>query len=92
MKRKRARNGNIHAELLADISQALCNNPRVAHAFAALMWLVGDAAKGSPKCEALITPLVNDSISLAYEHTSDHQADHEEGLERFKRVLADEFG
>ncbi|MCI0392959.1 MAG: hypothetical protein MOB07_29860 [Acidobacteria bacterium] len=88
----KAPNGNIHAELLADVEHVLRNNPKAAHAFAALMWLVGDAVKGSPKCEAFITMLVNDSIGLAYEHTSDHQADHEAGLERFKRVLADECG
>jgi hypothetical protein len=87
-----ATDGNIHTELLANIEQALRNNPAAAHAFAALMWLVGDAAKDSPKCEALIAALVNDSISLAYEHTLDHQADYKEGLERFKRVLAEEFG
>jgi len=92
MKGNSAQNGNIRAELLADVGHALRNNPRAAHAFAALMWLVGDAARVSPKCEALIAPLVNDGISLAYEHTSDHQADHEAGLERFRRVLADEFG
>jgi hypothetical protein len=82
---------NIYAALLANIEEALQNNPRAAHAFATLMWLVGDAAKKG-RGRALITEIVNASIGVAYEHTSDHQGDHHAGLERFKSVLDDDCG
>ena len=79
----------IYATLLADIEGALQNNPRAAHAFAALMWLVGDAYRKG-RGRVLIAKIVNASIGVAYEHTSDHQDDHHAALERFKSVLADE--
>jgi hypothetical protein len=82
---------NIYAALLANIEEALQNNPRAAHAFAALMWLVGDAIKKG-RGRVLITKIVNASIGVAYEHTSDHRDDHQAGLEKFKSVLADECG
>jgi hypothetical protein len=56
-----------------------------------LMWLVGDAARKG-RGSVLITKIVNASISVAYEHTSDHRDDHQTALERFKSVLSDECG
>jgi len=79
----------IYATLLADIEGALQNNPRAAHAFAALMWLVGDAYRKG-RGRVLIAKIVNASIGVAYEHTSDHRNDHLVALEKFKSVLADE--
>jgi hypothetical protein len=84
-------NGNIHSALLAVIENALQNNPAVAHAFATLMWMVGEAATKNPKEEKLVAKIVNDSIGLAYLYTSDHRADHGAGLERYRRVLGDEW-
>jgi hypothetical protein len=80
---------NIYEHLLASIEGALQNEPAAAHAFAALMWMVGDAARKG-RGSVLITKIVNASISVAYEHTSDHRDDHKTALERFKSVLADE--
>jgi hypothetical protein len=80
---------NIYEPLLASIEDALRNEPTAAHAFAALMWMVGDAARKG-RGRVLITKIVNASISVAYEHTSDHLNDHQTALERFKSVLADE--
>jgi hypothetical protein len=88
----KAPNGNIHTYLLADIEPALHNNPEAAHAFAVLMWMIRDAVRDNPECAAHITPLIDASINLAYEYTSDHRIDHEASLERFRRVLADECG
>src|SRR5262249_34169663 len=84
--------GNIYAALLSSIEDGLRNAPEAAHAFDALMWLVGDAVRNGSERVTLITKIVNDSISVAYVHTSDHRNDHEAGLERFKSVLADECG
>ena len=81
----------IYAALLANIEETLQNNPRAAHSFAALMWLVGDALKNG-RGRALITKIVNASIGVAYEHTFDHRADHLAALERFKSILADDCG
>jgi hypothetical protein len=82
----------IYATLLANIEGALENNPGAAHAFAALMWMVGDAIRKGRGRAPFITKVVNASISVAYEHTSDHRDDHQAALERFKSVLADECG
>jgi hypothetical protein len=82
---------NIYEPLLASIEGALQNEPAAAHAFAALMWLVGDAARKG-RGSVLIIKIVNASISVAYEHTSDHRDDHQTTLEKFKSVLADECG
>jgi len=82
----------IYAALLASIEEALQNNPGAAHAFATLMWLVGDAVRKGRGRVPLITKIVNASISAAYVHTSDHQDDHQAALEKFKSVLADECG
>jgi hypothetical protein len=81
----------VYEPLLASIEDALRNEPAAAHAFAALMWMVGDAAKRGRGSE-FITKIVNASISVAYEYTSDHGADHQAALERFKSVLSDECG
>ena len=85
-------NENVYAALLASIEVALRNEPGAAHAFATLMWLVGNAAKQGRGRVTLITKIVNASIKVAYEHTSDHLDNHQAGLERFKSVLADECG
>jgi hypothetical protein len=45
---------NIYAALLANIEEALQNNPRAAHAFAALMWLVGDAWGGPVSADSSV--------------------------------------
>jgi hypothetical protein len=80
----------IYATLLANIEGALENNPGAAHAFAALMWMVGDAVGKGRGRVPFIKKVVSASISVAYEHTSDHRDDHQAALERFKSVLADE--
>jgi hypothetical protein len=82
-------NEKVYEPLLASIEGALRNEPAAAHAFAALMWMVGDAARKG-RGRVFITKIVNASINVAYEHTSDHRDDHQTALERFKRVLADE--
>jgi hypothetical protein len=80
----------VYGTLLASIEDALRNEPGAAHAFAALMWMVGDAVRKGRGRVPFITKVVNASISVAYEHTSDHRDDHQAALERFKSVLADE--
>ena len=82
-------NEKVYEPLPASIEGALRNEPAPAHAFAALMWMVGDAARKG-RGRVFITKIVNASIKVAYEHTSDHRDDHQTALERFKRVLADE--
>jgi len=82
----------IYTALLDSIEGALRNDPGAAHAFAALMWLVGDAAGKGRARASFITKIVDASISAAYIHTSDHRDDHQAALERFKRVLSDECG
>ena len=79
----------VHPALLAVIENALRNNPAAAHAFATLMWMIGEAHK-NPKQGPLVTIIVKDSIDLAYIYTSDHRADHNAGLEKFRRVLGDD--
>ena len=79
----------VYEPLLDSIEVALRNEPAAAHAFAALMWMVRDAARKG-RGRVLITKIVNASISVAYEHSSDRLNDHQAALERFKSVLADE--
>jgi hypothetical protein len=77
-------------DYLQDLKPALRCDPRAAYAFAAMMWRIGEMAKSNPEMYALISSLVDDGIRLGYEYTTDHQTDHEAGLERFKRDLADQ--